>query len=113
MPRINTEKILDALQGAGLIESFTKNTYHDELRDVFETRYKVESSRLSVSHEIYGRDACMYFQVNDENDVQPVREVLAGLGYSDGSINDQWNGADDRGTFEIPVMYFKGSRWWE
>jgi hypothetical protein len=109
MARPSTTKVLKALVEDGCVSKFRRVREFDDLRQVHATFYRVTSERVRTEHEIYGRDARMYFRCTDTEGTQRVLAVLDTLGVK---VNHRWGG-ENPNCFEIRVSYFKGPRWWE
>lgn len=115
MSRVSTKVVLEALQEAGVIESWSKSREFDEFRNVHETVFKVVSDKLHIGHEIYGKDAQMYFTGKGTSNAHAIshadeaRKVVSGFS----KLDEKWMGRSRREHFCIGVTFFKGSRWWE
>lgn len=115
MRRVSTKVILNALQEAGVIESWSKSREFDEWREVHETYFKVVSDKLCITHEIYGKNAQMYFSGKGASNAHAIahadeaRKVVSSFG----KLDEKWMGLSRREHFCIGVTFFKGARWWE
>jgi len=110
MPRPTTAKILTELADAGIITSWSRTRRQDEDRPA-ETSFRVVSTRVRISHEIYGQNAQMYFVCSeDEAIVQAVQTAVRAAG---GEVDTAWMGRERFHCFSAGVSYFKGPRWWE
>lgn len=109
MPRPTTAKILTELADAGLITSWSRTRRRDDDHPT-ETSFRVVSTRVGISHEIYGQDAQMYFVCNEDEDVPQIKAAIRAAG---GEVDTAWMGRDRTRAFSVGVSYFKGPRWWE
>ena len=106
--RISAKKSLEVLKDAGLIKSYKGVREYDDLRDVYEKAFKIESDHIKfINNEIYGRDARMYVYANTPQDAKKCIAVLKNAGCK---IDSNWG---NENKFEYKVSYFKGHRWWE
>jgi hypothetical protein len=104
---ISTKVALDALQHAGLIQTW-KWILEGE-GSVRETIPLVRSASLSVDDETYGDKSMLYFYCKTQEIADRAAKTLLAIG---GMPNFNWT-PDNSKCFELPVSYFKGQRHWE
>lgn len=106
---VTTAKILNELKAGGMIEEWS--CVREARGNTKETYFKVRSEHVSISHEIYGRKAVMYFSC--EKDEAVTAAVQAAVRRAGGKVDTAWTIRDRFDCFSVPVSYFKGPRWWE
>ena len=74
-----------------------------------ETIIEYESAFVKISNETYSKHSFVYMQFYHEALALTIKEYLEKNGYK---INSSWDYKNPR-SYEIPVSYFKGVRWWE
>jgi hypothetical protein len=74
-----------------------------------ETIIKYKSNAVKISNETYGRKSMVYLMFNDEELALFIKKYLQINGYKP---NSSWDKQNPK-SYEIPVSYFKGQRWWE
>ena len=105
---ISVKKVLDHLVSKGFASSWRRYTYKDYGAN--NTGFRVNSDRFSMSDETYGEKSFIYFRCKSSDDAYEMIKAIREIG---GKPDTSWNGGPDKGCFDLPVSYFKGSRHWE
>ena len=74
-----------------------------------ETVIEYESAFVKISNETYSKRSMVYLRFYNETLALTIKKYLEKNGFKPDSSWDNKNPT----SYEIPVSYFKGQRWWE
>ena len=108
----SVKNLLKLLEEATLIQpgwKLKKTPAFDDESEIKETVIEHRSNAVEISNETYGRKSMVYLMFNDEELALFIKKYLQINGYKP---NSSWDKQNPK-SYEIPVSYFKGERWWE
>ena len=108
----SVKNLLKLLEEAGLIQpgwKLKRVPAFDDESPVKETVIKYKSDAVEISNETYGKRSMVYLRFPSEELASAIKKYLQRHGYKPDSSWDKQNPK----SYEIPVSYFKGERWWE
>lgn len=91
---VSTKKALDCLVANGLASAWKMNKYKEY------SSPEVQSDKLSVSYETYGKNRFIYFRCKSP---EIAKEVCHALREAGGKPGLNWNGGLSQGCIELPV----------
>jgi hypothetical protein len=108
----SVKNLLKLLEESGVIQPGWKLkrvlVFGDE-SPIKETVIEYKSNDVEISNETYGKRSMVYLRFKTQSVALFIWHYLNVNGYKPDSSWDNKNPT----SYEIPVSYFKGKRWWE
>ena len=108
----SVKNLLKLLEEATLIQpgwKLKRVPAFDDESPVKETVIEYKSDAVEISNETYGKRSMVYLRFKTQSVALFIWHYLNINGYKP---NSSWDGQNPK-SYEIPVSYFKGQRWWE
>ena len=108
----SVKNLLKLLEESGVIQPGWKLkrvlAFGDE-SPIKETVIEYKSNDVEISNETYGKRSMVYLRFYNETLALTIKKYLEKNGFKPDS---SWETKNTQ-SYEIPVSYFKGERWWE